>query len=132
MVTYALRQEKSGLVHLLENLWKKKQNPVEVSLISRQNCSLKNIYILKANVLFAVVADLITIPIPSTDLFFPHVTVNNRVIFFPSKSRTKIVSFPLVMNSNHLKCLLLYHQIKRVGIYWQVWPLPSFELYSVL
>lgn len=79
MLTYALRQEKSGLAHLFESLLKKKKNPtVEISFISRENCSLKNIfYILKANVLFVVVADLITIPIPSTGLFFPHVTMKN-------------------------------------------------------
>lgn len=50
MLAYALRLEKSGLAHLLKSLFFK--NSVEISFISGNNCSLKNIfYTLKANVL---------------------------------------------------------------------------------
>lgn len=73
MLAYEL--EKSGLAHLLKSLLK---NSVEISFISGNNCSLKNIfYTLKANVLLVVVSGLITIPIPSIGLFLPLVIVNN-------------------------------------------------------
>lgn len=73
MLAYEL--EKSGLAHLLKSFLK---NSVEISFISGNNCSLKNIfYTLKANVLLVVVSGLITIPIPSIGLFLPLVIVNN-------------------------------------------------------